>query len=141
MYLYLFLDDYNDIEAVKIIEDYYWFEYYLESLRFDWESLYYRERKQINKHKYCDKDVCNIIRNNLNEVELDKLKSIFFTYLTDILIYTDDNADDICITGIIGYMIKSLIDYIKIIFRSKIRQLNKEILFYSRSNKEIVFYY
>jgi hypothetical protein len=53
--------DDNDVEAVKMIEDYYWFKCYLESLCFDWETFYYRERKQIYKDMYCDKKVCKII--------------------------------------------------------------------------------
>ena len=75
---------------------------------------------------YCDKKVCKIIKNNLNEVELDKLKDIFFTYLTDII---DDADDGICISDIIGYMIRYKNSYIKKTFKNNLIKLINKNLF------------
>ena len=59
----------NNAEEVELIEDYFWYEYFIKSLIFDWKEylkdynkLTYQE--QLNKHE--------IIKKHLNKYELKR---------------------------------------------------------------------
>jgi hypothetical protein len=59
----------NNAEEVKLVEDYFWYKYYVKSVKFDWKE-YLKDynklthQEQLNKHE--------IIKQHLNKYELKR---------------------------------------------------------------------
>jgi len=66
--------DLDDEKQSQMIEDYYFFRYYLKSLLFDWNHIKLNygigdEERRIN--------IINIIMSSLNKVEYERFKNIY----------------------------------------------------------------
>lgn len=73
--------DLDNLEESEIVEDYYFFKYYIKSLNFDW-AKFYDEMRSYENGKNKD-EITQIIMNHLNKYEFQRFLKITKRFMFD----------------------------------------------------------
>ena len=87
--------DLNDETAVKLVDEYYFFKYYVKTIISDWARLYERECEIYGEQSFTIKFLLRqIFNNHINKIEFKRLRENV-SFHGEYSLYTDIDDDEL----------------------------------------------